>query len=392
MKLLKIEGIIIISLLLILCNLVTIDAKSNEDMYQEKLAKLKDDDVKGHYELGLWCKGNKFYEEAQYQFEKVITLNPDHENARKELGYVKHKNEWITQKEKEELIAKEKGLVKYGDKWITKQEMEVFREKERKSLGWDFEYKTQTEHFLVYASTSEEQTKYICQIIECHYSSYMKCFGKDLNLSNTHSPFKVKLFKDQNEINQKCPEAKGDPGCYNIKTRYCQISYNQISKIPYSICVHEVTHQLNHELAKAKFPVWIDEGLACYFESTKIKDNKMMLGEIALDSRYGTLIFTDNFNLDDVLENLEKVLTISGKEWRKQQDPKLTQLQYTTAWLLVHFLFHYEDGRYKEGFLKYLVQAKKGYADVKMFESSIGKIDNIKKELLEYNKNLKIKK
>jgi predicted esterase len=87
---------------------ICIAAGSNEDVYQEKLSKLKDNDVAGNYQLGLWCLQNKMPEKANAHFEKVIQLAPDHANARKQLGYVKYNNQWVKEEEKNQLEYKDK--------------------------------------------------------------------------------------------------------------------------------------------------------------------------------------------------------------------------------------------------------------------------------------------
>lgn len=95
--LLRNKRIILILLLVLILRGFTllIEAKSNEETYQEKLAKLKPDDTKGYYELGLWCQQSKLDTHAQEMFEKVIELEPNHSGARQKLDYIKYKNKWI---------------------------------------------------------------------------------------------------------------------------------------------------------------------------------------------------------------------------------------------------------------------------------------------------------
>ncbi len=67
------------------------DAKRAE--YEEKLKKAKT--ANDFYNLGRWCEKNDLEEEAKQAYEKAIKLNPNHRNARKKLGYVKRKGEWV---------------------------------------------------------------------------------------------------------------------------------------------------------------------------------------------------------------------------------------------------------------------------------------------------------
>lgn len=88
--------------------------KTKEELYQEKLAQIKEGDAKGYYELGLWCQRNMLDAQAKEMFEKVIALNPEHFGAREQLGYVKYKDQWIKKEEKNK-IDYEEQLAKLKD-------------------------------------------------------------------------------------------------------------------------------------------------------------------------------------------------------------------------------------------------------------------------------------
>jgi hypothetical protein len=385
--------------LLMLCTINIVEAKSDEEIYQDKLSQLKPDDIKGHYDLGLWCKQNKLLDEAREEFKKVIKLNPTHAESRKELNYVKYNDEWITEEEKDERIAKEKGLVRYGDKWVTPKEMESLREKERKSLKWDFDYKIQTKHYIIYASTTEEEVKIVGQLAECLYDAFVKYF----NMSDIHSYFKMKVFKDKNEFNQRIPnknKLSWRAGTYDAQNGFCYFfPDNKAPNIMYAYnCLfHEGTHQLICELLKTKFPKWLDEGLAEYFALTGIKDNKLVLGKI--DAAVFRASWAERFG--EQVSDIRKILCISStKEWEEAKNPKI---QYSAVWSFVHFLFHYQNGLYKEKFLaymKYLADISKNpkiksynqlnVVDLKSFEQIVGNIDKLNSEWLEYIKKLPI--
>ena len=70
------------------------EGASVEEMYKEKLSKIKEGDAEGHYQLGMWLKKVNYHKEAKEEFEKAIILNPDHRFARAELGYVERKDGW----------------------------------------------------------------------------------------------------------------------------------------------------------------------------------------------------------------------------------------------------------------------------------------------------------
>ena len=51
-------------------------------------------DAEGHFELGMWLKSKHQHLEAQEYFRKTVTIDPEHVNARRELGFVKPQNAW----------------------------------------------------------------------------------------------------------------------------------------------------------------------------------------------------------------------------------------------------------------------------------------------------------
>lgn len=74
-----------------------------EEVYQDRAAKLSDDDLEGHLDLAKWCLENDLDREADWEFGRVIEIDPDHGEARKALGFVRHEEKWITKEEHREI-------------------------------------------------------------------------------------------------------------------------------------------------------------------------------------------------------------------------------------------------------------------------------------------------
>jgi hypothetical protein len=88
--------------------------------YREKVQALEKGDVPGHYLLGLWCKQQGLVGEARLQFGKVISLEPDHRGARRELGYERSEGRWLAHDE----AMRAKGLVLHEGAWMLPEEVE----------------------------------------------------------------------------------------------------------------------------------------------------------------------------------------------------------------------------------------------------------------------------
>ena len=91
--------------------------KTNEQEYKERRENIAKGDGDGHYQLALWCKERNMRKEMTKELKEVIKLNPDHEGARKLLGYHRLGDRWLTapQMEKE-------GYQQLDGKWVTKRE------------------------------------------------------------------------------------------------------------------------------------------------------------------------------------------------------------------------------------------------------------------------------
>jgi hypothetical protein len=143
--------------------------------------------------------------------------------------------------------------------------------------------------------------------------------------------------------------------------------------------IHEATHQLIDQRVFGGAPpraYWLTEGLASYFGYTRL-DAKEGFQDGAIGGK-SVSIFSAEKNRpgqDAKLALRESAKTF--KTYAKTHDQPLVarllaidspsgfyadqpQLNYTASWLLIHTLFHAEDGRYQQGFLRYLAREAAG--------------------------------
>ncbi len=84
----------------------------------EKYAARAGDDAELHYQLGRWCVGNKNFpgdsdQYRKYHMQRAIELDPDHEEARASLDYIKEKGKWVRKDE----VFRRRGMVRSGLQW-----------------------------------------------------------------------------------------------------------------------------------------------------------------------------------------------------------------------------------------------------------------------------------
>lgn len=97
-----------------------------EEEYLERLSEVGDDDVMGHYVLGLWCKESRLREKATMHFQTVLRLEPDHEGARRALGFIQDGKEWVTREE----YMRRQGKVIYKGQWVEIEQAERLQAEE----------------------------------------------------------------------------------------------------------------------------------------------------------------------------------------------------------------------------------------------------------------------
>ncbi len=155
--------------------------------------------------------------------------------------------------------------------------------------------------------------------------------------------------------------------------------------------IHEATHQLVDQRIFGGQPppiYWLTEGLASYFGYTLV-DTKSGFREGAIGGK-AVSIFRGARNQPG--QEAKLFLKESGKAFKayaNTHDEPLVErllaidspaafygedrrLNYTASWLLVHLLFHADEGRHEEAFLRYLARAVEGDAGPQALLGELG--------------------
>jgi len=105
--------------------------KSELDKQYEALAARLENTVEGHWNMAEWCKEAGLSDQRKRHLQAVIALDPNHEDARKALGYQRFGSRWLTQEEHMQSL----GYVKYKGAWRLKQEIEIASRQEQQDLA-----------------------------------------------------------------------------------------------------------------------------------------------------------------------------------------------------------------------------------------------------------------
>jgi hypothetical protein len=94
---------------------------SAEELEYEQVRDSYEDTAVGQWELAEWCRERLLREQRAKHLERCIELDPNHQDARRALGYTLQDGEWKTQ----EQHFLDRGYVRYRGKWMLPQEVDM---------------------------------------------------------------------------------------------------------------------------------------------------------------------------------------------------------------------------------------------------------------------------
>lgn len=97
----------------------------------EKRAVVTADTVSAQWELAEWCRQHRLAAQRQRHLERIIALDPNHQQARSVLGYQFLQGKWMLRDE----FRRQEGYEFYRGRWRTPQEIEVLEARARNELA-----------------------------------------------------------------------------------------------------------------------------------------------------------------------------------------------------------------------------------------------------------------
>lgn len=126
----------------------------------------------------------------------------------------------------------------------------------------------------------------------------------------------------------------------------------------YKVLQHEGFHQFAWNYLGPSVPVWVNEGLAQYFEDAVIVNGRMTIGLVGHSRVERVRQAIDN---RDLLA-LPTLMQVGTRQWSAtlQHDPDRSALLYAQSWSVVYYLIHGDGGRHQGAFLDYLKLLNRG--------------------------------
>ena len=354
---------------------------------------------------------------------EALRCDPDHEEARRLLGYTRFRGTWHTPFEIKRLRAGyvwheqfgwlpqaslaryEAGERFYSGRWITAAEEARARSNIRN--GW----RVETEHYTITTNVSLEAGVHLGRRLERLYRAWQQAFatfcatpdqlvrmfegrGQPRGSSVRHQAI---YFRNREEyqaaVGSRLPVDIETTGLYlgDTRTAYFFPDQDDEGNPDHTSLYHEATHQLfaetqpMAETAGRRANFWILEGIACYMESFELHDTFDTLGGTSSPrleaARHRALV--DGFYVP-----LGELVTM-GME-ALQRDPRIAML-YSQSAGLAHFLMHAHDSRYRDALVEYLVAIYSGEDRIATLAETVGQaFPDLDDEYREFLKKLPV--
>ncbi len=114
------------------------DAAQRE--YQQRLQTLPDT-ADGHWQMAQWCQDHQLQSARTLHLQQVLRHDPDHEQARRALGYNKIDGRWVMADQ----WMRQQGYQRYRGAWRTAQQIAIMERQREWELGekqWRRQLKT----------------------------------------------------------------------------------------------------------------------------------------------------------------------------------------------------------------------------------------------------------
>ncbi len=86
----------------------------------ELLSRQVPDTVKGQWDLAEWCRNQRLLKERKTHLQRIVELDPLHEEARRGLGHQQYEGKWMSRDE----FMLSQGKVPYRGRYVFPQELE----------------------------------------------------------------------------------------------------------------------------------------------------------------------------------------------------------------------------------------------------------------------------
>ena len=392
----------------------------------------KSGSAEGFYNLGVWIK-KRLPERAEKCFKEALKINPAHSSSHRRLGHVKVDGKWVSKKsaDKKPASGTSSGIPSHSSgvekipesvpepekkpkepaeskdqltgrddpgttdekteknkRGIGQMALEPFKDDEEKN-AWiekvkaarSFLHCIETKHYFVFSQGDKKYAEYYGKLMDQMFKQWKKTFA-----FNDTLPRKLPIWLYRNQQAFMAAERMGSStgGFFDGRriVTFHRDGGRGITITPEDVLFHEGTHQFQALMIPDmlripdKIGTWLFEGLAVYFEPSKVVSRKKIVTNQVNRKRLASL----KRSFSSV--SIRRLITVRHARFRAPE--------YDQAWSLIYFFINYKEGKYCKKFIKYwLFIMKKKDNSIENFEKIIGPIDKIEPEWKAYVRALR---
>lgn len=133
---------------------------------------------------------------------------------------------------------------------------------------------------------------------------------------------------------------------------------------------HEGTHQFVRNFIGGLCPLWLNEGLAEYYQQSEFLNGRLEVGMLAP----GWVRAMQAALREKRYIPVRQMLTIDHKKWQESMrgDQETASIQYAEVWSFMHFLVYGDNNRYLVPFQQYIFNVSRGRTGEKGWEAAFG--------------------
>jgi tetratricopeptide (TPR) repeat protein len=243
--------------------------------------------------------------------------------------------------------------------------------------GW---LEVRSPNFVVLTDASEKQARHVAGQFERMRNVFHTAFPKAS--VDSSSPIVVLALRDKKGFQALEPEsylAKGQMDLAGLFLRapeknYVLLRLDAQGEHPYAAIYHEYTHFLMGNAAEW-LPLWVNEGLAEFFQNTDIHEKEVDLGQ---PSRDDILFLRQNRMIP-----LETLFAVDAKSPYYHEEQKASVF-YSESWALIDFLYFADQAQHMHRLADYIELVSKHVDPVVAGERAFGDLGQFKKVLDAY--------
>src|SRR5579871_2190986 len=234
-------------------------------------------------------------------------------------------------------------------------------------------------HFVVATTANEKQARRIADQFERMRSLFHALFPK-LKIDPS-APIIVIAVKDDKDFRALEPQeylAKGSLQLGGLFLRAADKNYVLLhleaqGEHPYSTVYHEYTHLL---MSKAEWmPLWLNEGLAEFYENTNIEENDVILGQPSAEDI--------RLLLQSRLLPMSTLFSVDQHSPYYHEENK-GSIFYAESWALTHYLTVKDVTEHSHLLMDYVVLLSKGTDPVTAATRAFGDLQKLQQALENY--------